>query len=258
MITSLINLNRVLFKSVFLSKHIEPSAIYNALKCYNGIDWQKQSYKQNNKYEKYYESVIYILSVTPNHYIHKMSQNAIIYNNNMLVKLIKWEPNYEGHFHNHDNHQCYYKVLDGALTETVKNEHIDQLYQRSYTPNMIGYISDNVGQHKITNISNDFSYSLHVYYKSNSNNYDVDYEYRNNKKHITHNKDVIFVNNDDYTDYIKFIYRNNDPIICIPTINTSTHPSLVVPKETSMKTMEVSHHQTQHSEDIEKTLENLS
>lgn len=257
MISSLLSLNRILFKSVFLSKHIDSSAIYNALKCYNGTDWCKQSYKQNNKYERYSEVVIFSLFATHNRSILGIPKNSIVYNNNMLVKLIKWEPKYEGHFHNHNNHHCYYKVLDGSLNETVKNKHSDQLYQRSYTPNMIGYISDTVGQHKITNISNDFSYSLHVYYKSNSNNFEPYYDYKNNKKYNTC-KDVIFVNNDDYIDYIKFLYRDDKPIIDIPRIDTITHPLLVVPKETSMKTMEVSHHQTQHSEDIEKTLENLS
>lgn len=227
MITSLINLNRVLFKSVFLSKHIESSAVYNALKCYNGIDWQKQTYKQNNKYEKYADSVIYSLCIKQNQCILGIQKNTLIYNNNMLVKLIKWEPNYEGHFHNHNNHHCYYKVLDGALNETVKNECSEQLYKRSYKPNMIGYISDTVGQHKIKNMSNNYSYSLHVYYKSNSNNYDADHEYENNKKCITDNnkdvifanKNVIFVNNDDYVDYNNFIYRDIDPIICIPCID---------------------------------------
>ena len=142
MINSLSAFNKIIRKSVLHSKPIQPSSVYNALKSYNGIDWQKVMYikKMNDDYSE-----------------------AFMEDNNLIIKLIKWHPNYEGGFHNHDNYQCYFKVLDGVLCENVRK--LEENYKHIYKPNMIGYISDTIGDHKITNLSDDFSYSINVYYR---------------------------------------------------------------------------------------------
>ena len=49
MISSLKELNKILFKGVFLSKHIDHSTIYAPLRGYIGNDWSKLNY-QKNKY----------------------------------------------------------------------------------------------------------------------------------------------------------------------------------------------------------------
>ena len=155
MISSLRHLNTVLFKnSHYLLSNCSTNAVYLSLKSYNGIDWRNVLYTQNNKYEEYSEAII---------------ANNRFKNNNLIIKLIKWHPDYEGQFHNHNGHHCYYKVLDGKICETINtNDDNDILKHRIYAPNSIGYISDEIGEHKIKNLLSDkHSYSLHVYFKNN-------------------------------------------------------------------------------------------
>ena len=87
----------------------------------------------------------------------------------MILKLIKWHPNYEGVLHGHNNQHCYFKLLEGSLNEVIVNTDSKRERERIYEINNIGYISDKIGQHKIKNLSNDYSYSLHVYFKNNNN-----------------------------------------------------------------------------------------
>lgn len=166
MISSLKELNRILFKGVFLSKYIDHSTIYAPLKGYIGNDWSKLNYYQRNKYEEYSESFIFTNDLIKKPYY----KNKPINNNILVLKLIKWHPNYEGQFHGHNNHHCYFKLLDGNLNEVIVNANSER--EKTYEVNSIGYISDKIGQHKIKNLSNDFSYSLHVYFKNNPTVFD--------------------------------------------------------------------------------------
>ena len=59
MISSLKELNKILFKGIFLSKHIDHSTIYAPLRGYIANDWSKLNYYQKNKYEEYSESFIF-------------------------------------------------------------------------------------------------------------------------------------------------------------------------------------------------------
>ena len=165
MISSLKELNKILFKGVFLSKYIDHSTIYAPLKGYIGNDWSKLNYYQRNKYEEYSEAFIFTNNLIKKPYY----ENKPINNNSLILKLIKWHPNYEGQFHGHNNHHCYFKLLDGRLNEVISNANSER--EKTYEVNSIGYISDKYGQHKIKNLSNDFSYSLHVYFKDNNINF---------------------------------------------------------------------------------------
>ena len=166
MISSLKELNKILFKGVFLSKYIDHSTIYAPLKGYVGNDWSKLEYQQRNKYEEYSESFIFTNEMIKTPYYKNLYKNETINNNSLILKLIKWHPNYEGHLHGHNNQHCYFKLLDGSLSEVVINANSER--EKIYKVNNIGYISDTIGQHKIKNLSNDFSYSLHVYFKNNN------------------------------------------------------------------------------------------
>lgn len=165
MITSLKELNKILFKGIFLSKYIDHSTIYAPLKSYIGNDWSNIEYYQRNKYEEYSEAFIFKNDIINNPYYKNLYKNEILNNHSLTLKLIKWHPYYEGQLHGHDNQHCYFKVLNGNLNETTINTNTDFKIEKSYNAQNIGYISDTIGQHKIKNLSKDFSYSLHVYFK---------------------------------------------------------------------------------------------
>lgn len=165
MISSLKQLNKILIKNVILSKHIDHASIYTSLKRYVGNDWHKIHFIQNNKYEEYSESFLFSNKWINTQLYQNIIENKQTYDNSLMLKIIKWHPNYNGHFHNHNDHYCYFKVLSGHLYETLNNQNI--ITNKYYTPHSIGYISNNIEQHKIKNLLNDNSYSLHVYFKNN-------------------------------------------------------------------------------------------
>ena len=68
----------------------------------------------------------------------------------MILKLIKWYPNYEGRIHGHNNQHCYFKLLQGSLNEVIVNTNSER--EQIYEINNIGYISDINGQHRIKNL----------------------------------------------------------------------------------------------------------
>ena len=76
--------------------------------------------------------------------------------------LIKWEPGAESIIHNHNPPGCSYKVINGLLEETcyLNNKTISKFkLERNY----IRFINDDIGKHKIKNLLNKPSMSLHVY-----------------------------------------------------------------------------------------------
>ena len=164
MITTLKQLNRILVQNVFLSKHIDHSSIYAPLKSYIGSDWYKLYFSPNKTDSKYSEAFLFSNEALKSEYCKHMFENKKTYDNELVMKIIKWNPKYEGEFHGHNGNHCYYKILDGNLRETINNETIKKDF--FHGPNTIGYISDNIGQHKIKNFSNDYAYSLHIYFKN--------------------------------------------------------------------------------------------
>jgi hypothetical protein len=170
MISSLKELNRFLFQGIFLSKHIDHNTIYAPLREYIANDWSKLKYYKKNKHEEYSELFIFKNDLLQTSYYNELYKNKTINNNSLVLKLIKWHPNYEGSLHGHNNQHCYFKLLNGSLSETIVNTNSEREITRTYEVNNIGYISDTIGQHKIKNLLNDYSYSLHVYFKNNNTN----------------------------------------------------------------------------------------
>lgn len=163
MISNLKNFNNILLKSLLLSNPINSSSIYAALKTYNGTDWTRIIFEQPNKYEKMSENIL----LTHTKPVYDIRSSIKIKNNNCyFAKLIKWYPNYDGHFHSHYGFNCYFKVLSGTIVETVKTE--NNIIEKNHSENAISYIHDSIGEHKITNNSNENAYSIHIYYKNNN------------------------------------------------------------------------------------------
>jgi hypothetical protein len=131
---------------------------YDILKKYNGNDWKK-----------------YIDTNSNNIYIRKCLYN----NHNYSLWLLSWYKNNETNIHNHMNHGCIFKILNGELLEynytIVKNDLIkydnNLLNNKSFFSlseklnilnNGITIFKNKYSYHKIVNkIEN--TYSLHLY-----------------------------------------------------------------------------------------------
>ena len=167
-LTSLKQLNTNLFRTIILSNDTRLKSITSILKAYIGDDWHNQEYTQRNKYEAYSEAYIFTPYLLKTKYKDVVNPKTIT-NNDLIVKLIKWDPNYEGLLHNHDNNYCYFKILKGELNETIVNSKLKNNLEKTHKKDDIGFICDSIGEHKIKNLSDDFSYSLHVYFKDRIN-----------------------------------------------------------------------------------------
>ena len=82
------------------------------------------------------------------------------------IALIKWEPKVITPIHDHSKNGCSVYLLSGKLKEDVykKNKifykknsnYLSKLLDKSYIDNTIGY-------HKVTNLINKNTWSLHIY-----------------------------------------------------------------------------------------------
>lgn len=107
------------------------------LQSYDNKDWKKYIKVDDNEFNK-----------------------IILYQNDVFeLILICWGKGAETPIHYHPKNGCLLKVLEGELTETIYLEGNSRV--NILTPSDIGYMHDDIGQHKIT-VSND-SFSLHLY-----------------------------------------------------------------------------------------------
>ena len=79
--------------------------------------------------------------------------------------LIKWQPNMKTIQHNHPNVSCYFYLLSGSLKEVVYNNNniininkLNKVFDK-------GYIDDSIGNHVVSNLNQNNTYSLHFYKK---------------------------------------------------------------------------------------------
>ena len=172
MITSLKQLTKIIYSNVYYPKQISSSAIYAALKSYNGIDWLNLHFKPHIN-GGYSEAFLFSSDDRLNYsfYFNNETISNKTHKHSLIIKAISWDPKYIGEFHNHNNHQCYYKILKGSLSETIQNTKFKTpLRETVYDEHNIGFICDKTGEHKIKNIMDSSTYSIHIYYKNNTDN----------------------------------------------------------------------------------------
>lgn len=97
--------------------------------------------------------------------INKINR-VLLYNDNKdLFKLflILWPTQSYIPQHNHDNMNCFMKILDGELEQVILNNRF--IIDRTLKKDDISFLNDNIGSHSISNLTKDYSYSLNLYYK---------------------------------------------------------------------------------------------
>ncbi|KAI5959288.1 uncharacterized protein KGF55_005438 [Candida pseudojiufengensis] len=120
------------------------------------------------------------------------SRNGIInLNGNANLLILCWSPLKSSAIHDHADAHCCMKILKGKLIESLYDipksdgHKLNCKKQTTLHKNEVGYISDDIGLHKISNpLENEISVSLHLYTPPYAAMYGCSmYEANNGKKH---------------------------------------------------------------------------
>ncbi|MFY0629591.1 MAG: hypothetical protein JXR05_04365 [Flavobacteriaceae bacterium] len=108
------------------------------------------------------------------------TRNCIVENEKFELILICWGEGHQTSIHDHGGEECWVKVIEGEFKETIYKQDEDGELHVVKTaisrPNEITYMKDFMGFHRLENISNKRSMTLHMYAKPirNCNMYDED------------------------------------------------------------------------------------
>ena len=97
------------------------------------------------------------------------TRNCIVDTENFELILICWGAGQATAIHDHDGEECWVKVIDGKLKETIYKQNVagvlNVVKSTISKPNDISYMKDFMGFHTLENIANKKSMSLHLYAK---------------------------------------------------------------------------------------------
>mmetsp|Transcript_127985 Transcript_127985/g.190673 ORF Transcript_127985/g.190673 Transcript_127985/m.190673 type:complete len:799 (-) Transcript_127985:48-2444(-) len=99
----------------------------------------------------------------------RYTRNLIAYDEKFTILLLCWEKGQKSPIHDHSGSNCWVKVLDGEVEESLYDLAEDGLTTtlrscRKFQPGAIAYINDSYGVHKMGNANEDrVAISLHVY-----------------------------------------------------------------------------------------------
>lgn len=97
------------------------------------------------------------------------TRNCIVDNEEYELILICWCKGHKTSIHDHGGEECWVKVIEGEFKETIykKNEKGELTAVKSTISkqNEVTYMKDFMGFHKLENVSNNRSMSLHLYAK---------------------------------------------------------------------------------------------
>lgn len=77
--------------------------------------------------------------------------------------VLVWSPFRHSPVHDHSGSACYVKVIKGCITETIYHEEPENKEKRCLKEGDVGFISDDIGIHKMENEGNDWAISVHMY-----------------------------------------------------------------------------------------------
>ena len=98
----------------------------------------------------------------------RYTRNCIFENEKFELILICWEKDQKTPIHDHDGEECWVKVIDGTLKETLYKDTPSGPAQFKSSISVkwtISYMIDFMGYHKLENISDRRAMSLHLYAK---------------------------------------------------------------------------------------------
>lgn len=97
------------------------------------------------------------------------TRNCLVDNERLELILLCWEPNQVTPIHDHGGEECWVKVIDGELMETIyepfEDNELEELVSKTSKAGDISYMADFIGFHRLENSHNGRSMSLHLYAK---------------------------------------------------------------------------------------------
>lgn len=120
------------------------------------------------------------------------TRNGVVdINGNANLLILVWSPKRASAIHDHANAHCCMKILKGSLQESLydipkeEGHHLDPKKETVMHRGEVGYISDSIGLHKISNpLPDQYSVSLHLYTPPYASMYGCSmYEANNGRKH---------------------------------------------------------------------------
>ena len=143
MIYNLENLYDRFLEKIEIFKSRNYKKITNIIQEYVGNDW-KEFISLDNTDDKYIRNIVY--------------KNELF-----EIVIITWNKNSFTKIHDHPG-ECVFKILIGSLLEVKYNSKYDNKCATNiYKEDNISYINNKIGRHKMYNINNDKSVSIHIY-----------------------------------------------------------------------------------------------
>lgn len=108
------------------------------------------------------------------------TRNCIVENEKFELILLCWEPKQFTPIHDHGGEECWVKILDGNFSEIIYKEGTDGILNEVKSAQAkagdVTYMIDFMGSHRLGNLDETRSMSLHLYAKPirTCNIYDVD------------------------------------------------------------------------------------
>ncbi|EFO96788.1 hypothetical protein CRE_17101 [Caenorhabditis remanei] len=141
----------VKIREIFEQKLIDIDEVMRLLASYNSNmrEWRRFAIFDHNKY----------------------TRNLVdVGNGRYNLMILCWGPGMASSVHDHTEAHCFVKILDGELTETKfgwpRKRHVplDVSENKTYKKNMVSYMNDDLGLHRMENLSHsNGAVSLHLY-----------------------------------------------------------------------------------------------
>ena len=79
------------------------------------------------------------------------------------IYVIIWDKSGMSKIHDHSENGCIFRIIKGIVSEQIFNKKLERISRRIYGRDIIGYIDNSNGYHKISNVLDEYSISLHLY-----------------------------------------------------------------------------------------------
>lgn len=97
------------------------------------------------------------------------TRNCIVNNEKFELILLCWCEGHRTSIHDHGGEECWVKVIEGEFKETIykknKEDKLNMVKSSISKSNEVTYMKDFMGFHRLENLSNKRSMSLHLYAK---------------------------------------------------------------------------------------------
>ena len=99
----------------------------------------------------------------------KYNRNCIVRTDNYELILLCWNPGQKTPIHCHNSQECWMYIVSGEIKEEIfklnNQKKLSLIKTTMFNSGKFGFINDDLGLHKISNVSSSQSISLHLYVK---------------------------------------------------------------------------------------------